>query len=76
MVGLPVFWSVRALNQHWRISRQQLYEAHRSGRIRGFRILGTLRFLESDLVAYLKEAGVPFVDQHSNWMKKEPSRRN
>ena len=56
---LPVFWSVRALHLHWRISRQQLYEAHRSGRLRGFRIFGTLRFLEDDLIEYLKQAGVP-----------------
>ena len=56
---LPALWSVRALSQHWRISRQQIYEAHKDGRLRGFRVLGTLRFLEADLLAYLTQEGVP-----------------
>ncbi len=62
---LPAFWSARALSQHWRISRQQIYEAHKDGRLRGFRILGTLRFLEDDLLALLKREGIPVQAEES-----------
>ncbi len=51
--SLPCLWSVRALSERWKISRQQIYRAHRNGQLRGVRILGTLRFLEQDLLELL-----------------------
>ena len=61
-VQLPRFWSVRVISSRWNISRQQIYRAHKAGQLRGFRILGTLRFLEEDLLDLLRREGVPLTD--------------
>ncbi len=57
--AVPRLWSVKAIAQRWNISRMQVYRAHYRGRLPGYRVLGTLRFMESDLLRLLREEGVP-----------------
>ena len=56
---VPRLWSARAISSRWELSRMQVYRAHRNRRLPGYRVLGTLRFLEEDVIALLREEGVP-----------------
>ena len=56
---VPRLWSVRSIASRWNVSRMQIYRAHRNGRLRGYRVLGTLRFLEEDVLALLRHEGLP-----------------
>ena len=56
---VPRLWSVKAIGSRWNVSRMQVYRAHRNGRLRGYWVLGTLRFLEEDVLALLRDEGVP-----------------
>lgn len=57
--SVPVLWSTRSLSGRFHISRASIYKAHAAGRLRGVRLLGTLRFLEADVLALLRAEGVP-----------------
>jgi len=61
---VPRLWSVKAIAARWCLSRMQVYRAHRAGRLHGYRVLGTLRFLESDVLALLLQEGVPVERGH------------
>ncbi|MBI4240258.1 MAG: hypothetical protein HY613_00960 [Candidatus Rokubacteria bacterium] len=56
---VPRLWSAKAIAARWNLNRMQVYRAHRGGRLPGYRVLGTLRFLERDVLALLREEGVP-----------------
>ncbi len=56
---VPRLYSARGIAGRWEVSRMQVYRAHHAGRLPGYRVLGTLRFLEEDVLALLREEGVP-----------------
>jgi len=60
---VPRLWSVKAIAARWCLSRMQVYRAHRAGRLPGYRVLGTLRFLEDDVLGLLAKDGVPLRDR-------------
>ena len=61
---VPRLWSTRALSEHWGVHRLTIYRAFQAGRLPGYRVLGCLRFLESDVLSLLHQAGVPVEDQN------------
>ena len=56
---VPRMYGARSLSQRLNISRSLIYRAHATGRLPGFRLLGTLRFLETDILELLRAEGVP-----------------
>lgn len=56
---VPRLWSAKAIASHWNMSRMHVYRAHRVGRLKGYRVLGTLRFLEDDVLGLLRAEGLP-----------------
>lgn len=60
---VPRLYSARGIAARCELSRMQVYRAHHAGRLPGYRLLGTLRFLESDLLRLLREEGVPLREE-------------
>jgi hypothetical protein len=56
---VPRLWSAKAIASRWNLSRMQVYRAHKAGRLTGYSVLGTLRFLEDDVLRLLEKEGVP-----------------
>lgn len=56
---VPRFYSARGLASRWDCARMSIYRLHRAGRLTGYRIAGKLCFLESDVLRFLQEEGVP-----------------
>ena len=55
---VPHLWSARSLSARWGVSRALIYKLFHSGRLRGVRLFGCLRFMEEDVLALLREEGV------------------
>ncbi len=59
---VPRLFGPRTLSARFDVSRMCIYRLHKAGKLRGVRVAGVLRFLESDVLDFLRAEGVPVED--------------